>query len=166
MQNLFKGIWHPIGDYPDWLSKSNAVKTDGVYVAKGYFYDPAGCNHHARKSDLVGKFIPKFDVAYFPFEGNEIALNSFSVLIDCDAKWMEFDWTLDIIPMHAVIAGQDMYKDEMYIGRIFMDQHLAGGHEPNWAIGTVLKNNFALYVPWHGKEIEIRYPFEILIWDV
>ncbi|KAL1505519.1 hypothetical protein ABEB36_005067 [Hypothenemus hampei] len=101
---------------------------------------------------IPAKVLPSKNIAYVPYNGDEIGVDRFQVL--CEQR---FDWVPahgGHIPESAVIGGKTSDGENLYIGRVHHD----GAH----TIGKVHPSHQTCYIPFDGKEVGHK-EYEILV---
>ncbi|TMW40209.1 hypothetical protein DOY81_014711, partial [Sarcophaga bullata] len=117
-----------------------------------------GRGHH-ENSLVVGKIQPSHACLYIPFAGQEIKLEKYEILVygggavagnshDLikfeDHKWIHSS-AYATIPSDAVIGGNDVDGDTIYVGRAF--------HEGDMLVAKVIPAKQIAFVPFRGAEI-------------
>lgn len=119
----------------------NDVDGSPIYVGKAF-----------HEGDLIpAKVIPSKNVAYVPYNGQEIQKHQFEVLCNGNVSWVPSGHGQ--IPHNAVVGGNTASGETLYIGRT----HHMGSLTP----GKVHPSHGSLYIPFGGSEIPHK-SYEIL----
>ncbi|XP_054162717.1 natterin-4-like [Oppia nitens] len=103
--------------------------------------------------DLIpGKIVPSHGVCYVAYGGNELAHQSYEVLVH-HGKWKWKDAEDGKVPKRAIQGGHTSSGEPLYIGR--------SKYSGSKVIGKVHPSHKVLYVPFGGKEVSID-EYEVL----
>uniref|UniRef100_T1PIQ3 Uncharacterized protein n=1 Tax=Musca domestica TaxID=7370 RepID=T1PIQ3_MUSDO len=140
---------------PDAISTGKTSSGEAVYVGRG----------HYANSLTVGKVLPSHGCLYIPYQGGEIKLEKYEVLvygggapeaaplIDLeDYKWVHSS-AYSSLPPNAVVGGNDFDGDMMYVGRAF--------HHGDMLVLKVVPAKKLAFGSWRGEEVPKDH-FEIL----
>lgn len=97
----------------------------------------------------VGKLAPKHKKCYVPYNGREFGYDKYQVLVVDSFRWVPL--TGDV-PAGAIVGGKD--GEPIYV----CNAVVAG----EWTPGKYLVSHNVCYVPYKGKEIEVKN-FNVLI---
>ncbi|XP_037827878.1 uncharacterized protein LOC119615916 [Lucilia sericata] len=127
-----------------------------------------GRGHHGN-SLVVGKIQPSHACLYIPFAGEEIKLDKYEILVYGGAavaphpeegdliKFEDYKWLPSSayanIPTNAVVGGNDVDGDMIYVGRSF--------HEGDMLVAKVIPAKKIAFVSFRGAELPKDH-FEIL----
>uniref|UniRef100_A0A1I8NTG7 Uncharacterized protein n=1 Tax=Stomoxys calcitrans TaxID=35570 RepID=A0A1I8NTG7_STOCA len=145
---------------PNAISAGKTSSGEPLYVGRG----------HYASSLTVGKVQPSHGCLYIPFQGGEIKLEKYEVLVyggggvdisgapaapplDFEAyKWVHSS-AYSNIPPNAVVGGNDFDGDMIYVGRAF--------HQGDMLVIKVIPAKKLAFGSWRGEEIPKDH-FEIL----
>ncbi|ODM93865.1 Natterin-3 [Orchesella cincta] len=91
---------------------------------------------------------------YIPYNGLEVSVPQYEVLIAAPGTLSWVDGEGSNIPQHAIQGGRDPNGEPYYIGRVF--------HQGTITVGKVQRSHGTCYVPHGGKEHGYRN-YEILV---
>jgi hypothetical protein len=103
----------------------------------------------------IGKLVPKQKKCYVPHNGNESGYDKYQVLVVDNFHWAPLTSDLDL-PPGAITGGTDGVKggEPVYV----CNAVVAG----KWIPGKYTASHNVCYVPYKGKEIEVK-SFNVLI---
>uniref|UniRef100_A0A336M0U1 CSON007100 protein n=1 Tax=Culicoides sonorensis TaxID=179676 RepID=A0A336M0U1_CULSO len=141
---------------PQWRSANASTCYQPNTISGGRDADGAeifvGRAYH--EGDLIpAKVIPSKQVAYVPYNGEEIAKYDFEMLCGGHTAWVQSSY--GNVPHNAVRGGHTSSGEPLYIGRA----HWAG----SLTVGKIHPSHQALYIPFGGSEVPIKNNYEVLI---
>lgn len=99
------------------------------------------------------KYIPSKNAAYCSYNGGEVLVESFEILVfEPNFTWVHS--SNGYIPPNAIPTGSTTSGETMYIGR--------GYHAGGLTVGKVHPSHGCLYIPFDGQEVSIR-DYEVLV---
>jgi len=103
----------------------------------------------------IGKLVPKQKKCYVPYNGNETGYDKYQVLVVDNSHWAPLTSDLDL-PPGAIVGGTDGTKSgqTVYVCNAVV--------EGKWIPGKYTVSNGVCYVPYKGKEVEVK-SFNVLI---
>ncbi|XP_055607644.1 uncharacterized protein LOC129755267 [Uranotaenia lowii] len=100
---------------------------------------------------LPAKVMPRKKMCHVGDEGLEFEVAEYEALCNANVSWVPFR---GVIPMNAVVCGEDRIGGKMYFGR--------GRYEGSLTPGKVIEDQKLLKIPYNFKEIPLR-EFDILV---
>ncbi|XP_026467214.1 uncharacterized protein LOC113370734 [Ctenocephalides felis] len=105
------------------------------------------------QGDVVpAKVIPNKSAAYISYNGVEVPVNNFEILVRSECKWVQS--RNGTVPPGAFPVGQTVSGEVLYAGRV----HLRGGV----AVGKVHPSHGCCYIPYNGQE-EAHKVYEVMV---
>ncbi len=103
----------------------------------------------------IGKLVPKQKKCYVPYYGSETGYDKYQVLVVDNFHWAPLTGDLNL-PRGAIVGGTDGKKgaEAVYVCN--------GVVEGKWIPGKYVLSNSVCYVPYKGKEVEVKN-FNVLI---
>jgi hypothetical protein len=136
-----------------WRSATNGQVPDGAIAcgkeANGTILYVARAGYQGGVHP--GKVRPEFDAANISYDGNEVKVNPYEVLIG-KGKWVTA--TNGEIPDGAIICGKEADGTPLYVARASYQ----GGVHP----GKVRKEFGAANISYGGNEVKVN-PYEVLV---
>lgn len=103
---------------------------------------------------IPGKYVsnnPAGNFCHIPYGGQEIVKDQFEVLINTGFKWISE--SNGYVPENAVVGGQSMSGETVYIGRTMH----SGQNTP----GKICRRSKCIYIPF-GNEISYK-EYDVLV---
>ncbi|XP_063699510.1 uncharacterized protein LOC134830077 isoform X2 [Culicoides brevitarsis] len=138
-----------------WVPSSQYQGVPGNAVIAGNDQDgsPIYVGRARHAGDLVvAKVLPSKQAAYVAYNGQEIFVPNFEVLVGDGFQWVGSG--NGHTPDNAVIAGHTINGEPLYVGRAH--------HEGSLTPGKIHKSHGCLYIPFGGVEHSIR-SYEVLV---
>lgn len=105
------------------------------------------------ESDLIpGKFIPKIKACVVSYDGMEVTVPEFEVLLNDNYSWVES--SEGAMHENAVIGGNTEKGETLFVGRVL--------HEGHYLPGKIHPTHECIYVATGGAEISYK-SYEILV---
>lgn len=101
---------------------------------------------------VPGKVIPSKKIAYFGYNGSEVAKTEFEVLCGGNVVWVPCSG--GNVPQSAVHGGHTGTGETLFIGRAHWQGSLTVGRFHRFQ---------GLYIPFGGDEVSIKTNYEVLI---
>jgi len=138
--------WVPAknGNHPKFAVHAGIDKGNKLYVARARYNNGV----------IPGKVVVGHTSAYISYDGKEVPMANYEVLVAPPATLSWVDCLGSNIPPFALPGGQDPNGETYYIGRVF--------HQGTVTVGKVHPSHGTCYVPHGGLE----YPYtdyEILV---
>ncbi|KAK9872211.1 hypothetical protein WA026_017010 [Henosepilachna vigintioctopunctata] len=110
---------------------------------------------HYSGDELPAKVVPRRREAYVSYDGKEISVAEYKLLVEKKLKWIPS--TGGRIPPGAVPAGRTSTGETLYVGRRLVEGNVM-------AVGKVHYSHGCIYIPFGGREISYR-EYEILVYE-
>jgi len=101
---------------------------------------------------IPAKVLPSKQVAYIPYNGQEIPKHQYEVLCNGNVTWIPSG--NGTVPPNAVVGGRTSGGEPLYVGRT----HFNGSLTP----GKIHPSHGSLYIPFGGSEVPFK-SYEVLI---
>ncbi|XP_045470140.1 uncharacterized protein LOC123677580 isoform X1 [Harmonia axyridis] len=163
-QNIYP---HPSSGYPQIISAPPSYHWVISYKGKHIPSNAVSCGVDKDGSEifvglatysgneLPAKIIPRRREAYVCYDGREIPITDYKVLVEKKLHWIHN--TGGHIPPGAIPGGTTSTGEALYIGRKRIE-------ESTWSVGRVHPFHGCLYVPLAGKEMSYK-DYEILVYQ-
>uniref|UniRef100_A0A1L8EIG8 Uncharacterized protein n=1 Tax=Haematobia irritans TaxID=7368 RepID=A0A1L8EIG8_HAEIR len=140
--------------YEKWVSVSGNYLPAGA-VHAGHDCDMSTiyvCRAFHNGDLLPGKFVTGHNSAYISYEGQEMKMQNYEILVGEHYIWVP---AINGYAPGAVEAGRTATGEVLYVGRA----HYSG----TLTCGKIHRSHGCLYIPFGGCEIAIRGNYEILV---
>ncbi|XP_054280246.1 calcium-binding protein P-like [Macrosteles quadrilineatus] len=163
------GAWIPPNQGYGWLQGARPLHCQGelhwihcepgeipqnaVYAGRDKDGGPLYAGRAYHGGDLLpAKIAPSHHKAYVPWGGKEHEVNQFEVLISHQVAWVED--RDGRVPPEAVVVGQTVDGENLYMGRTM--------HDGTLTPGKIQPSHQCLYIPYGGEELKY-HTYEALV---
>lgn len=150
--SLVTMIQPALADYR-WVPGRNGSVPSGAI--KGGFDN--GDLYVCKVNNTNGKLHPKYGRCYIPYEGKEQEFTTYEVLVGTDIDW--FSTYYSSMPRNPIVTGYEQNGTPLYACR----SRLQVGQKTLLMPGKYNDFNKTCYLPYGGKEHEVRLPVEIVV---
>jgi Protein of unknown function (DUF3421) len=150
--SLVTMIQPALADYR-WVSGRNGSVPPGAI--KGGFDN--GDLYVCKVNNTNGKLHPKYGRCYISYGGKEQEFTTYEVLVGTDINW--FSTYYSSMPKNPIVTGYEQNGTPLYACR----SRLQMGQKTLLMPGKYNDLNKICYLPYGGKEHEVRLPVEIVV---